>query len=462
MSDPVPGDPDVIAVRARHLATVAGELRDQVARLRSIGQDGTLQGKYADRLREVASGLVVDLEQVERRYTRVSSALRGWEPELLEAQQEAERLRVRAQRLDDERRQLQSSAAAGQPSGLPQAPTPNEILQRDLAVSANLQVNRRLEEIEEELRRLSRDLDDVEDRRTSAARTVAGQLRDAIDDDVKDTRWENVKGAIGAVWRAVDSFVDDHIESILKVVEVLSLIATGLAILALFIPGINLLVVALAAGLVLGAKLLLYATDNGSLADVALAGFALVTLGTGKIATVLLKGIRSGALRIAAPMAGARAGSSAAAKTQATRAALGRRLGRNLTPSQRRAARAELDALQRQTVREAARRSARAEADYLQRPLAPASTWQAVRDGGEAMNSRYADDLARIASEFPTAELAAAGRGAAPALWAARGSFAAAAVTDLGDTIAGKSDIVSAKPYSEDWERAKQDWRPAG
>ena len=212
----------------------------------------------------------------------------------------------------------------------------------------------------------------------------------------------------------------------------------------------------------LGAKLLLYATDNGSLADVALAGFALVTLGTGRIATVMLKGIRDGALRAAAPAAGARAAASARTQTQAARAALGRRLGRKLSPVQRRVAREELDALQGQTVREAARRSARAEADYLRRPLAQATTWQGLRDGGQVMNSRYINDLARISRQFPTAEVAAASRWAAPALWTARGAFGAGFGTDLGDTIAGKSDLVSVKPYSEDWERAKQDWQPFG
>jgi len=151
-----------------------------------------------------------------------------------------------------------------------------------------------------------------------------------------------------------------------------------------------------------------------------------------------------------------------ATQTQAARAALGRRLGRNLTPAQRRAARAELIAVQRQTARESARRSARAEADYLQRPLAQATTWQGLRDGGQVMNARYVNDLARIWRQFPTAEVAAAGRWAAPALHTARGAFWAGVVTDVGDTFVGKSDLWEAKPYSEDWERAKQDWRPFG
>lgn len=42
----------------------------------------------------------------------------------------------------------------------------------------------------------------------------------------------------------------------------------------------------------------------------------------------------------------------------------------------------------------------------------------------------------------------------------ARGAFAAGAVADLGDLAAGKSDILAAKPFSEDWEQAKEDWRP--
>lgn len=76
-----------------------------------------LEGDYAERLRGAADGLVDDLEKVHRRYSRVAAALRQWEPQLREAQGSADRIRLRAGRLDDEQRALRREAASlGGPS----------------------------------------------------------------------------------------------------------------------------------------------------------------------------------------------------------------------------------------------------------------------------------------------------------------------------------------------------------
>ena len=459
-ADPVPGDVVAVADQARHFSRVAAELRSQVSRLQRIGADGTLVGAYADRLREVAGDLVGDLEQVERRYTAVSAALRGWEPELRDAQQDAERLRVRAQELDEERRRLQGSSAARTPADLSAQATPAQADAHDLAVLAAAGVARRVGEIGGEIERLRSDLGDVTQRRTDAGRRAANAVREAIDDDIKDTRWENVKGAVGDVWRAVDHFIDEHIEVILKVVEILGYIATALAILALFIPGINLLVVAIAAGLVLSAKTLLYATGNGSLADVLLAALALVTLGAGRLATAVLSRAATATRAAGATRAATTGVRSAKAETQAARAALGRRLGRRLTPAQRTVARAELNALQSSTSRTAAGRAAQGRADVLSPALAPATRGQGAAAGWDRTNAQLVNDVTRTRAMFPgSSQVATAGR-TGPGLTLARGSFGAGAVLDIGDTGLGKSDLVDSKPYSPGWERAKSGWDP--
>lgn len=48
-------------------------------------------------------------------------------------------------------------------------------------------------------------------------KAIAGQIQAAGDDDIKDTRWENIKVAVAGAWRAVDAFVDRHIDVIKKI-----------------------------------------------------------------------------------------------------------------------------------------------------------------------------------------------------------------------------------------------------
>jgi hypothetical protein len=459
-SDPTPGDPDAVGDQARHYADVAAELRAQVSRLRRIGRDGDLRGQYAERLREAAEELAGDLQQVERRYSRVAAALRRWEPQLRDGQHAADRIRGRAQDLDDERRLLRRQASDIGGGNLPLDATPAQQAAFDADQAAAERIRRRLEDIEDDLRRLDRELGSVEDRVDGDGRGVAADIRAAIDDCIEDTTWEDVKGAVGAAWRAVDAFIDQHIDAIKKIVELLQIVATILAVAALFIPGINLLVVGIAAGVVALSQSVLYASGNATFTDLALAWFALATLGLGKLATLALRGARGATLAAAAPRAGARAAASARAETRAARTALGNRLGRRLQPAQRAQTRAQLNALQARTRAEASRRAARAESQYLDKPLMQASRRESLLDGGEVMNARYANDIARTRRQFPVPEVVAAGRWATPALHVARGNFAAGSVADFGSLLAGKSELAPDKPYSHQYENFKDSWDP--
>lgn len=465
-TDPVPGDPDAVSEQSRHASDTAVELRQQIGRLRRIGREGSLEGEYADRLRRAADELVGDLELVHRRYSRVAAALRQWEPQLREAQSSADRIRLAAQRLDDERRALRRQAAALGASSLQTttgsllAPTPAQVAAAQAAAAAAERVQRRLREVEVELESLDRDLTTVVEDLRHDGKVVAAQIQRAGDDDIQDTRWEDVKGAAAGAWRAVDSFVDRHIDVIKKVVEVLEYVAMALAVAAIFIPGVNLAVLLLAGAVVFGSQGLLYATGNGSATDLALATLGLVTLGTGALATKVIRAARTATVRAAAPHAGRRAAASARAETRQARAALGDRLGRNLQPGQRVQTRAELDRLQARTRAEAQRRAARAEQGYVSRPPMQATAREAVLDGGDLDNARFLNDIARTRRQFPLPDVVEAGRYANPALWLARGGFAASATSELGSNALGRSDLVPGKPYSHGFEELKASWDP--
>jgi hypothetical protein len=444
-SDPTPGDPQVVGEQARHFGDVAAELRAQVSRLRRIGGDGELRGEYADRLRSAAEGMVGDLQRVEQRYERVAAALRHWEPQLRDGQDQADRIRLQAQELDDERRALHREADTGGEGDIPDDPT------RD-------RISRRLDDVEDELRRLDRELSTVEERVKADGRAVGAEIRSAVADDIEDTTWEDIKGLAVEAWRAVDAFIDRHIDAIRWVVEVLQYAAMALAVVALFIPGLNLLVAGLTIGMFL-TQGVLYASGNSSFTDLALATLSLVTLGTGQLAGAAIARAFTRTRAAVASQAGRVAAAGARAETRAAREALGRRLGQRLQPSQRAQARAELDRLQARTAAQAERRAATAERDALAAPVARARWYEVWLDGG-VDNARYANDIAHLQRQFPQADILAAGHGAGGALHVARSGQVIGAASDGGTTIFGESDVWDDKPYSEGFEDFKQRWDP--
>jgi hypothetical protein len=85
-ADPVPGDPQAISAEAQHLASVANKIAGQIAALRKIANDDTEVGQHAETIRSSASSLAGSLQAVATRYTKVSSALTRWAPELEQAQ----------------------------------------------------------------------------------------------------------------------------------------------------------------------------------------------------------------------------------------------------------------------------------------------------------------------------------------------------------------------------------------
>jgi hypothetical protein len=91
-TDPVPGDPQVISAEAAHLTQVANEITSQVTALRQISADGVQIGQSPAAIRSAASTLADHLDKVVGRYEKVAAALRGWGPEL----EQAQRLSVQA------------------------------------------------------------------------------------------------------------------------------------------------------------------------------------------------------------------------------------------------------------------------------------------------------------------------------------------------------------------------------
>jgi hypothetical protein len=457
-SDPTPGSPDVVAEQARRSGDVAAELRAQVSRLRRIGADQELRGEYADRLRESAEELVGDLQQIERRYARVATALHRWEPQLREGQESADRIRLRARALDDERRALHRQAGTVGHRELPDDPTPAQQTAFEADQAAAERVRRRLEGIDDQLRDLDRELGSVEDRVLADGRAVGSEIRAAVADDIEDTTWEDVKGAVVEAWRAVDARIDMIADGLRLAVEALQYVALALAVAALFIPGLNVLVVALTVSLAL-TQGMLYATGNATFTDLALAGLSLLTLGMGAVGGKLISRAFTRTRAAAASRDGARAAGTARAETRAAREALGRRSGQRLHPAERARVRNQLDQLKARTSREADARAARAEREYLDRPVPRATRLEDVSDGGWE-NAGFMNDITRMQREFPHADVLAAGQGAGTGLRLAQTGQWVGFTNDVGSLAAGQSQLFPGKPYSHEFEDFKKRWEP--
>jgi len=242
-----------------------------VARLRAIANDHSdLKGQYVDKLKSAASDVAESLDKVLGRYQKVSSALNRWVPELEYAQAESLKALTEAQEAYSQQLRL------GQPTARDSSkPETDQQKQTDHRRQSSLN------QADHDLAAARTRLNNAINHSNTNAQDRAADIRHAIDDGVADSRWDDVKDC-----------VDRYAWLIKDICTVLEVIATILAVIALFIPGLNVIVVlAIAAtALALIGRTMLAAAGDGSWMDVALDVFALATFGFGKLAGSLMKG----------------------------------------------------------------------------------------------------------------------------------------------------------------------------
>ena len=197
----------------------------------------------------------------------MSAALNGWIPELEQAQtwsvQALNQAEVPYQKLNQ---------AVVLPSGS------NLTAQQQQAVTS---YHTSMKTAQNELDAAKALLNKATSLRDSSGSSTASKINSAIDDGVKDSWWDSFKEWVG------------HYAGVIKdICTVLEVIATILAVIALFIPGLDIIVILgiAATALALAGRTMLAATGNGSWFDVALDAFALLTFGAGKIVGSLMKG----------------------------------------------------------------------------------------------------------------------------------------------------------------------------
>ncbi|HWG15786.1 MAG TPA: hypothetical protein VG268_21180 [Streptosporangiaceae bacterium] len=276
-ADPVPGDPGRISQEAAHLASVAREISDQVARLHTMaagGADGALKGEYADKIHSSAQDLAGELDKVVGRYQKVSAALNGWIPDL----EQAQKLSLQAlNEAEGPYKKLNQTVAL--PSGN------NLTAQQKQDVTNYHTAMKQAQGALDAARTL---LGKATSLRDNSGSHYASEIHKACDDSMKDSWWDSFK-----------QWVSQHAWLIKDICTVLEVIATVLAIMALFIPGLNIVAALLWIGFGLTAaalvgRIMLAATGNGSWLDVVLDVVALATFGAGKLASGALKATAEG------------------------------------------------------------------------------------------------------------------------------------------------------------------------
>jgi hypothetical protein len=281
-TDPVPGDPGRISQEAAHLASVANTLRSQISALRNISSDNTEVGEHADKIRSAAQGLVTSLNKVEVRYETVAEALNGWIPELENAQQ------LSIQALN----QAEGPYAKLQNTPVPNIPGMTQGLNGQWSLNPLMTVTSaqktEFDNYQQAMNQAQNELSDAQTLLTRAINTrdtqqaiYAAKINAAINDGLKDSFWERFENWVESGWDDFTHFVAENAGIIRDICEVLEIVATILAIVAIFVSGgtLLLLIGAILTGIALIGRVMLLASGKGSWLDVLMDVVALVSFG---------------------------------------------------------------------------------------------------------------------------------------------------------------------------------------
>ncbi|MGW0910908.1 hypothetical protein ACWD1Z_04030 [Streptomyces sp. NPDC002784] len=256
-TDPVPGDPEEIRAEVRHMVSVAKKLRDQAKNLQTISNEDKLKGKYVNRLREESSTLEKHMREVASRYERVHGHLTTWANELEDFQSDADKVLRRAK---EKQAEIEAEKAKEADSGEKNTPKPS--------VSGT---------DHDPLQTYRSQLNTITGDRDSRAGYHAGKIKDEIDDVIEDSWWDDVKG-----------WVHDNADWIKTVLDGLGWIATIAGIVAIWIPGLNVLVLGIALLTIL-TRSLLVASGDASWTDLAFDIGGLLLMGIGRGGIIALK-----------------------------------------------------------------------------------------------------------------------------------------------------------------------------
>ncbi len=295
--DPTPGEPYSIRALARSAGTVADDAQQAHSAVRALAGDGAVLS-WIGAAGEVFRGALHDfpsqLDKLHHSYEQAAGALSRWAGLLEDAQHQADRAlaqgrqaraeidaltaQLSAARADASRAATTSRRLSDVPAGGP-PPDPAQVRAATAAASAAgsrvAGLDSALSDAHARLHAATRLAQQARELRKDGARRTRHELDDASDAGIQPkSRWQKFKDAVAKAW---------HIT-----VQIATVVAIVVAVVALFVGGPIVWGILLAASAVLLAdSLLTYANGEGSLWDVGLA--ALGVIPGGKLLTGLGK-----------------------------------------------------------------------------------------------------------------------------------------------------------------------------
>ena len=291
--DPVPGDWSQVSRDAIGYGQIADSIEQAKKDLIRVFQEEQLKGDAIDAMKEVALEVADRIGRAKTRYRGVADALAVYATPLHDAQDQSVAILSRANSSRNERDDAQVRATYWQNewtsrrySGAPQA---------DIDEAERLwhYWQGQLQQFAQEIHAAIIALSEVIERRDTAANTAAAAISEVENSgDINDDFWDDV-----------DQFLTDN-PWIDTVINIASIVAAVLAVVAMFIPGLNLLVlvvsIAVAAAVVANAWAKA-GTGRISLAEaIVTTALAVIPFGIGKVFSGFSAAARTGMTSTAA------------------------------------------------------------------------------------------------------------------------------------------------------------------
>ena len=275
--DPVPGKPYKIRNGAEHMATVATAITEAAENLRTIASAEGQVSLAVDAFRERALDVASEIELVHERYKGAADALDGYVEPLtaartLAAEALSDAIAARAQISSAQTDIANAENALWGAEDDDARQTANDNLSD--AYTAQNNGYSALEDAKEKLGTAMTNRDE-------AAESAMGMIDEALE----------ANGLDDSGWR---QFLNKNADILDAIATALAVIGAVVAIVSIFIPGVNLIVLGIAVGV--GAAAINFAlAENGNKgwADFAMDMVGLATLGVGKVVTTAMRGARA-------------------------------------------------------------------------------------------------------------------------------------------------------------------------
>ncbi|MCZ4099702.1 hypothetical protein C8250_002525 [Streptomyces sp. So13.3] len=270
-SDPAYADPDVVSAAQKRYSHIATTIDDATAKLGQIvdSDSDSLAGQYVEGLKSEAGTLKDSLGKAAVRYHDVANEIGKYEPDLdrglsetagaLQDADEAQGSQTKAKGLPDPTKSPDGTI------------TPEEQQKGTDKEKANSEA----------------------DSKMAAAKTRLNNAVDAL--NVAGKRFGDAVSARRYTDGLTDSYKDKLDAVMAKISQIFAIIGMILGVLAILIPGVNVIVIAgvVAGAVTLIANIVLYVDGKGSVLDVVLGAVGLGLAGLGAIVAVVGKGISS-------------------------------------------------------------------------------------------------------------------------------------------------------------------------